>query len=191
VNPSSIALSLSVLFLAANSALGQYIVSVDYVLCVSQMDGSANRREKVASISVVAIPDKKFHAKAVMGKQTFLISGIVKPDDQGHVLLDVESRWSKDTPIGRSTRRVSPGIQFDRMLIHAENLDAADQLAAEVEKQRIRLENDTARSGDDEVWYRWLGDTFVIGGLVQNRVSDGKREQLRSYYYFRLKETPK
>lgn len=191
MNPSSIALSLSVLVLAGNSASGQYIVSVDYVLRGSSMDDSADRREKVASISVLAIPDKKFHAKAVMGKQTFQISGIVEPGDQGHVLLDVETRWSKDTPIGRSGRSVSPGIQFDRMLIHAEKLDAGDQLAAEIEKQRIRLENDDARTGDDEVWYRWLGDTFVIGGLVQNRVSDSKREQLRSYYYFRLKEAPK
>jgi hypothetical protein len=188
MRPCSIALTLVGVLLAGNNAFGQYIVTVDYVQRISSRDDSADRREKVASISVLAISGKRFDTKAVMGKETFQVSGIVKPVDEGHVLLDVETRWSKDSPIGRSTRRVSPGIPFDRMLIHAEKSDATDRDAAEIDRQRIRLEEADAKTDGDDVWYRWLDDTFVIGGIFQNRVTKSKRELIRSYYYFRLKE---
>jgi hypothetical protein len=188
MRPCSIALTLVGVLLAGNNASGQYVVTVDYVQRISSMDDSADRREKVASISVLAISGKQFDTKAVMGKATFQVSGIVKPVDDGRVLLNVEPRWSKDSPIGRTAKGVSTAVQFDRMLIHAEKSGAADRDAAEMERQRIGLEEADAKTDGDDVWYRWLDDTFVIGGIFQNRVTKSKRELIRSYYYFRLKE---
>jgi len=198
MRPFSVTFALVVVLLAGNSAFGQFILTVDLVQRRHSMHDQKDQREKVASISVSAKPGNEFFAKASVGGEakasgggeTVKLDGIVKPTKDGSFEVIANPSWSKSIADGVIT---SASVQiketFDRKLTLTAKSNLATQDESAIERARIRLENEDANTESDEVWYRWLGDTLVVGGLVRNRVTREKNEQIRAYFHLRLKET--